>query len=435
MTDVSISLPAKRKRGRPRKDNHLYREGGTTSTNSPKHPTQEFDKNSQNAPVVDDTLVGSTVHGVIDGSFDAGYLISVRIGNSETAFRGVVFQPRKFVPITSANDVAPQAKMYQRREINNDIVPSQNITGAFSPQPENPVFRPVLPPLSATTATTPSYPTSNNNNTHSNFLHNNKQQQPPFLHSTGNLRMVEEDEVMQAFEVSTSSKAMSKNIPESLFKGGNEMIDKGGPNLEQLHHNFMEDMPRCAFEIQRDEMICPDNYHQNLLTNHHHHQNPDKLFLTSDHLKLDLSNSSPHEKKPEQLQLVETNYLGLNGLKSPSLGYQQALVAGNPLLLPPAFIGEPALDFMLGKTAHKSPTNSRTNLEVESSGGAGAGAGAPYDLELATPQSNVNARTVNANQTNSSAACINDMDFDLSDVVQPTESHGRQSYLSETEHR
>ncbi|CAM6106549.1 unnamed protein product [Calypogeia fissa] len=67
-------------------------------------------------PGVDQTLVGKTVTGVLDGSFDAGYLLSVRVGDSETVLRGVVFGPGLAMPITKNNDVAQGVKVVKRDE-------------------------------------------------------------------------------------------------------------------------------------------------------------------------------------------------------------------------------------------------------------------------------------------------------------------------------
>lgn len=58
--------------------------------------------------------VGQSVHGVVDGSFDAGYLVTVRVGDSETVFRGVVFGPGLSLPLDRDNDVAPKMKRMVR---------------------------------------------------------------------------------------------------------------------------------------------------------------------------------------------------------------------------------------------------------------------------------------------------------------------------------
>ncbi|KAL1201771.1 Protein METABOLIC NETWORK MODULATOR 1 [Cardamine amara subsp. amara] len=89
-------LLEKRKRGRPHKDETLL------------------------TPKLDINLVGKGVSGVVEGSFDAGYLLNVKVKDNDIKLRGLVFIPGKVTPITSENDVAPLAKMYGREEIKND---------------------------------------------------------------------------------------------------------------------------------------------------------------------------------------------------------------------------------------------------------------------------------------------------------------------------
>ncbi|KAI5054420.1 hypothetical protein GOP47_0030687, partial [Adiantum capillus-veneris] len=38
-------------------------------------------------------IIGQEVHGIVDGSFDAGYLLTVKVGDSPLVFRGLVFEP------------------------------------------------------------------------------------------------------------------------------------------------------------------------------------------------------------------------------------------------------------------------------------------------------------------------------------------------------
>ncbi|CAH9052507.1 unnamed protein product [Cuscuta epithymum] len=110
-SNSQLALPVKRRRGRPRKDqslNHLPRAptGIETSTENP-------------APrVVVDGMVGQAVTGVIEATFDAGFLLSVTIGDNNTKLRGIVFKPGHYVPITSENDIAPHVEMIRRNEIN-----------------------------------------------------------------------------------------------------------------------------------------------------------------------------------------------------------------------------------------------------------------------------------------------------------------------------
>ncbi|KAL8136812.1 hypothetical protein V2J09_002813 [Rumex salicifolius] len=73
------------------------------------------DANPNGGAIKDDDIIGQAVTGVLDGMFDAGYLLSVvKVGESETSMKGLVFQPGKFVPVTKDNDIAPGAKMYTR---------------------------------------------------------------------------------------------------------------------------------------------------------------------------------------------------------------------------------------------------------------------------------------------------------------------------------
>ncbi|KAH7433546.1 hypothetical protein KP509_07G074500 [Ceratopteris richardii] len=65
---------------------------------------------------VDNGFVGQKVHGVLDGSFDAGYLLTVRVGNTQTVLRGAVFEPALSVPVSDANDIAPHLKFINRTE-------------------------------------------------------------------------------------------------------------------------------------------------------------------------------------------------------------------------------------------------------------------------------------------------------------------------------
>ncbi|MCD7451046.1 hypothetical protein HAX54_009411 [Datura stramonium] len=111
--DKSIApsiLPGKRRRGRPRKD------GGPAKRmilQTPVTPAPEMSQKDS----TDGTMLGQIVSGVIDGCFDAGYFLSVNLGNSATTLRGLVFEPGRFSPITAANDIAPQVKMYHRSRV------------------------------------------------------------------------------------------------------------------------------------------------------------------------------------------------------------------------------------------------------------------------------------------------------------------------------
>ncbi|CAA7048570.1 unnamed protein product [Microthlaspi erraticum] len=98
---VASDLLAKRKRGRPRKDETFATQQETLQV-TPKP--------------VDVNLVGQMVSGVVEGSFDAGYLLNVKVNDSDIKLRGVVFVPGKVTPITPENDLAPTVKMFGRDE-------------------------------------------------------------------------------------------------------------------------------------------------------------------------------------------------------------------------------------------------------------------------------------------------------------------------------
>ncbi|XP_010439408.1 PREDICTED: uncharacterized protein LOC104722856 [Camelina sativa] len=86
---------AKRKRGRP--------------------PTKEI-----STPKPNTDLVGKEVSGVIEGSFEAGYHLNVKVKDSDIKLRGLVFIPGRVKPVTPENDVAPLVKMYVREENKNN---------------------------------------------------------------------------------------------------------------------------------------------------------------------------------------------------------------------------------------------------------------------------------------------------------------------------
>ncbi|KAJ0247173.1 DNA binding protein [Hirschfeldia incana] len=100
---VANPLPAKRKRGRPRKDASMT-QGESSRGTSPKEEVN---------------LVGKTISGEVEGSFEAGFIINVKVKDSDTRLRGLVFARGKVVPVTPENDVAPHVKMFVREEFKN----------------------------------------------------------------------------------------------------------------------------------------------------------------------------------------------------------------------------------------------------------------------------------------------------------------------------
>ncbi|CDY64029.1 BnaA10g27870D [Brassica napus] len=103
---VANDLLVKRKRGRPRKDEQ---------------------ENGRVTPNLDVNLVGKTVSGVVAGSYDAGYILNVKVDDSDTKLRGIVFARGKVMPVTPSNDVAPNVKMFTKEETKNQSDDDQSL--------------------------------------------------------------------------------------------------------------------------------------------------------------------------------------------------------------------------------------------------------------------------------------------------------------------
>ncbi|KAL6197946.1 hypothetical protein ACLB2K_027738 [Fragaria x ananassa] len=133
----SPDLPMKRKRGRPRKDENLVHGESMPAIPGP----DSLKKNKQSAGTNDDAedeMVGRVVSGVIEGSFDAGYLLNVKVEDTDTQLRGVVFLPGKFTPVTAVNDVAPNVKMCRRKEVPIPAVTMQShLYGSAQPSEQS----------------------------------------------------------------------------------------------------------------------------------------------------------------------------------------------------------------------------------------------------------------------------------------------------------
>ncbi|KAE8693409.1 Detected protein of unknown function [Hibiscus syriacus] len=126
--NASEDFLLKPKRGRPRKHpKYTLHEGQDARTPWNQNPNRippgfegvNGNQSQQMNPINDanDITVGQAVSGVIDAAFDAGYLLTVRVGDTDTTLRGVVFKPGNFVPVSAENDVAPNLQMIRRNEI------------------------------------------------------------------------------------------------------------------------------------------------------------------------------------------------------------------------------------------------------------------------------------------------------------------------------
>lgn len=137
IADALSNIPVKRKRGRPRKYPRLDPQEnaapvprnqnlnlGENAAIPPPPPPPGFVRSNGNqaqqaAPTsgTTDNMVGMVVSGVVEASFDAGYLLRVRVGNTGTTLRGIVFKPGHYAPVVPENDVAPDVEMIQRHEV------------------------------------------------------------------------------------------------------------------------------------------------------------------------------------------------------------------------------------------------------------------------------------------------------------------------------
>lgn len=119
--DAALTVPEKRKRGRPRKDPSEKRaqKARLQAARMPPGFVQLRKNTTRVDPINEPTenLVGQIVTGVVEATFDAGYLLAVRIGNSKFTLRGAVFKPGHTTPVTPENDVAPDVEMIKRTEI------------------------------------------------------------------------------------------------------------------------------------------------------------------------------------------------------------------------------------------------------------------------------------------------------------------------------
>lgn len=135
------SSPLKRKRGRPRKCDVPGYEPRRRNRHSQATPAGTIPAQASPAyanPTASSShlpcgLIGQQVSGVLEGTFDAGYLITVRVGGTGPVFKGLVFDPTLSVPLTVDNDVAP-------------LLPMSRRYGNLHPVPQAPSQEPVSTP-------------------------------------------------------------------------------------------------------------------------------------------------------------------------------------------------------------------------------------------------------------------------------------------------
>ena len=101
--------------------------------------------NVSTPPTICSPTLGQLVHGVIDGSFDAGFLVSLKMGNSDVLYHGVIFEPGMSIPLSKDTDVANNVKWHRQRprlDGTPSTIPSLT-TGEYilTPHPHNSTMR------------------------------------------------------------------------------------------------------------------------------------------------------------------------------------------------------------------------------------------------------------------------------------------------------
>ncbi|KAK4345011.1 hypothetical protein RND71_035187 [Anisodus tanguticus] len=292
-------LPAKRRRGRPRKDGGFAKRG---NLQCPVMAPPVSEMSQKDGGVIGgNNVVGQMVSGVVDGCFDAGYFISVRVGNSGSTLRGLIFQPGRFAPITPANDVAPLAIMYHRNQVAQpNVAPGQVLSskpmssGPFVPN--NSQFATVMTHQSGTVDE--AHCNSGSSLGEKTVLQPNQDQRVVQIQShttlpVENLRMVEQNEVIQVFELANESEGTTKMIAESILvepktsegTNSNQGLNKAQNQLMgsiyqsdilfhnnhtsssgEIHQNPAVSKSQEALESKNDKQPNPEqSYMQNLL--------------------------------------------------------------------------------------------------------------------------------------------------------------------------
>ncbi|CAN4117352.1 unnamed protein product [Withania somnifera] len=147
---AAVTLPVKRGRGRPRKDNNLKRVKTAYFPPGFKQMKEIQPQQVDTVNVANDGMIGQAVTGVVETAFDAGYVLSVRIGDSNTNLRGIVFKPGHFDPVTTENDVAPHVPMIKRNDIHLSVKNPVQVHGhdLSSKRPQLNVSPPTIAPSS-----------------------------------------------------------------------------------------------------------------------------------------------------------------------------------------------------------------------------------------------------------------------------------------------
>ncbi|CAL0334605.1 unnamed protein product [Lupinus luteus] len=146
-SSTESNVPNKRKRGRPRKEKSGVQGSNITATAS-STSVSSSSETAQTADGYEGQMVGKVVHGVIEGTFDGGYLVMVQL--EDTYLRGTVFLPERIVPATAENSVALRHPMIKTENMPIPVInpescalssfhsSTQHSTQPFGPEPLRP---------------------------------------------------------------------------------------------------------------------------------------------------------------------------------------------------------------------------------------------------------------------------------------------------------
>ncbi|KAI7751042.1 hypothetical protein M8C21_032062 [Ambrosia artemisiifolia] len=267
--------PVKRKRGRPRKDESMARnEKRQPQTSIP--PSQPPPTIAMNPIGNNHTMMGQVVTGVIDGVFDAGYLISIRIGPNNTILRGLVFKQGHYCPITPANDVMPHLKMCSRERFQIPQV-------ACMKQPSQVAMHVIM---------------------------QNYQTTPMVAGGSGNsasLRIVEQDELMRGFEVSKMVEGQVKNdecgqgLKNDHLLSGCDLMAESLPRNEVVNHPRLPCDERNVQDVNQEFATKETDERK---------QGDNAVFIT--HVERGMEESPSFEKVESEKQEGEVSKIDVN---------------------------------------------------------------------------------------------------------------------------
>ncbi|PNY13630.1 hypothetical protein L195_g010288 [Trifolium pratense] len=142
---IPSNSPMKRKRGRPRKEENNVVHGVHKPENvlNFNQPVVSTATNSGSG------MLGKTVTGVIEATFNDGFLVNVKAPDSDSFLRGVVFLPGQVNPVTAETDVAPHVQMISRKEFPIPMpMPNRQTSEVHSSLPSLQTMEPIPVPFS-----------------------------------------------------------------------------------------------------------------------------------------------------------------------------------------------------------------------------------------------------------------------------------------------